>query len=120
MATYRTGEAYWINDCPPLDGFETKRRPAVFLDLGEIVPDPTALLVFVCATTDDEIDQDVDEDAIWVAHGLPRPCWVMPRWVVEVRPDMVGEHAGRLCEPQLTQLLEAVVDRFFDYGEGLN
>lgn len=117
MAAYRTGEAYWVTDFPPLDGFEAKRRPAIFLDLEERIPDPSRLLVFVGATTDNEIDLEVDEDAIWVQYGLPKPCWVLPRWIMEIHPEMVGEHAGKLYEPQLVQLIDAVVDRFFDYGD---
>lgn len=115
----RTGDAYWIDAFPPLDGGEPKRRPAVFLDLGDAIPDsPDGLLVFVGTTTDNDRDMHRDHDAIHAPVGLPTPCVILPRWVAEVPRSAVGPAAGRLGAPLIAKLLDAVIDRFFDLPSG--
>jgi hypothetical protein len=36
--------------------------------------------------------------------------------VIEVPVSQVGPAAGRLYQPQLDELIEAVLDRYFDFG----
>lgn len=113
----RTGDAFWVNDVPPLDGGLPKRRPVVVLILNDLPPPADASCeVVVAATTDDELDLGIDEDAVRIEDDLPVPCWVIPRWVLEVHRMRLREPAGRVSDPLLERLISAVVDRHWSSG----
>lgn len=117
MAPLKHGFAYWIDRFPPLRGGEPKRRPAIYLDLGDALPQLSGgLFVFVGSSTE-EPDPQRDYDAIRVMSGLPEPSWIYPEWVVEVPGVEVGEQAGRLPLVLLEPLIEAIIERAWGFED---
>ena len=118
MAPLKHGFAYWIDGFPPLRGGQPKRRPAIYLDLDDVLAETAGgFFVFVGSSTE-EPDPKRDYDAIRVLSGLPEACWVYPEWVVEVPGDAVGEEAGRLPLVLMEPLVEAVIERIWSGGWG--
>lgn len=118
MSRLKHGFAYWIDGFPPLHGGQPKRRPAIYLDLGDVLPGAVGgVFVFVGSSTE-EPDPKRDYDAIRVSYGLPEVCWAYPEWVVEVPGEAVGEEAGRLPLVLLEPLIEAVIERIWSGGQG--
>lgn len=116
MARFKHGLAYWIDGFPPLRGGDPKRRPAIYLDLGDVWAEAEGGVFVFAGTSTETPDGTMDYDAIRVAYGLPEPCWAYPEWVVEVRADAVGEVAGRLPLVLIEPLVEAVIERLWSGG----
>lgn len=114
----QSGEAYWIDDFPPLDGVTPKRRPAIYIDLTDEAPPSEAAYLLFVGTTTGHVDRLADPDAIFVPLGLPQPSWVLPRWIREVPRSRIGDPAGRLAAAQTEELLDSILARFYDFPDG--
>jgi len=110
------GHGYWVSNFPPLDGGEPKRRTAIYLDLDGVAPPPPPGWAVFVGTSTEEPNSEKDHDAIWIRFGFPEPCWVFPRWTVDVPIVEVREWAGEIYDVQLEPLMNAVVDRLYESG----
>ncbi len=109
----RSGEAFWLDNVPALDGTRPERRPVV------VISDRDLLLAdageeIVVATTTQEVP---DADAVYLSHELSKPCWAVPRWTFVVRRERLTERAGVVTGPKLMELYEAVFGRSFQWPE---
>jgi hypothetical protein len=92
----RTGEIFWLENCPPLDGREAKRRPVVFLGVIKPADPHSPFLVAAISHTASTLDRDPDmirlpdlQQSPQVKTGLSKPSWVLPRWFAVIEPERI-------------------------------
>lgn len=109
----RQGQVYWIDDCPPLDGDEAKRRPVVVVSpTSEIRRDLRPVIVVAVSTTAleryrDRVRLPNRQDNPNTTSGLPRRCWAIPDWWLLVDRVRLGHPCGFISGVTLRNLLLA-------------
>lgn len=109
----RQGAIYWLDDCPPLEGDQQKRRPVVVIDSSEALRrnKPEVLVVAVSSTAmnADRVPLPTRDRDQRATSGLDRPSWAVPAWYLAVRRDHLRDHAGHVSGALLTRIVAAVV-----------
>ena len=114
-AQLKRGLIVWLDDCPPLDDDQAKRRPIVVITptvLQADPNDPPAAVVVACSTT---YGPDVPAAILMpnrstepqTTTGLPQVCWAVPRWFFEItHADLLRcTYSGTLGGRKLKQLI---------------
>lgn len=111
----RQGAIYWLENCPPLDGQDTKRRPVIVITPSAILKNPTSILVVVAVSTKRSRGDRRDEVLLpnrtqnrQTTTGLAEPCWAVVRWSLALRDrSRLGDRIGFVSGQSLTQILIA-------------
>lgn len=113
-----SGDVYWLDDCPPLDGGQPRRAPVIIID----AEDPVE--VFVLGVTTDRTDPDrIDlpnrRDEPEASSGLSEPCCTIPRWIICVQRSRftTENYLGWLPRVTLDQI-EQALERLTDLDAG--
>ena len=110
------GDIYWIDDLPPLEGGAPTRRPVVVVEQWE-----DEIVVAVGVTTEllapDRIELPNRVTEPGTTTNLPRPCAVIPRWIVRISASrfMPESYCGYLPRVTLEQVLAAVENVLSDW-----
>lgn len=112
----RTGEIYWFEGCPPIDGDEEKGRPVLVFTLNEdLSRNPQVIEVVPVSCSNRDHDRvpipNLSTDPRQTLTDLPRECWAIPRRIFRVNADLLGEPRGHIRAGRLTQLQLAVAKR---------
>jgi mRNA-degrading endonuclease toxin of MazEF toxin-antitoxin module len=114
--TIRQGDIFWLDECPPLEGEQTKRRPVIVVSPPEMLKGVGPVLVVATSTT--VLVSEMDRVALpnkqnepQTKSGLPRPCWAVPRWFLLVERTRLTEYAGYVTGDLLRRLTAAVEKR---------
>lgn len=112
----RTGDIYWLDDCPPLEGNVAKRRPVIVVSPKDRLRDEILVLVVAVsstalATESDRIQLPSLADQPQTRTGLSRTCWAVPRWYLVVQRDHLRERVGYVQGALLRRIIAAVAKR---------
>lgn len=112
----RFGQTFWLDNCPPLDGEEVKRRPVILLTPREILKRGDDPVLVVATTTKGCSDLDVISmpnirEYKHCTSGLPEPCIAVPRWMIFVHRHNLNDQMGYLSGVKLHTLAQAVNNR---------
>jgi mRNA-degrading endonuclease toxin of MazEF toxin-antitoxin module len=118
--TSHTGDVFWVDDFPPLDGNQLGRHPVIVVDDPVALNSgcPEVLVVGVTTTTCDDHDQielPNEADHPGTTTGLPQQCCALPRWFVPVERARLRDRAGHLPRATLERLLSAIEARWEEY-----
>jgi mRNA-degrading endonuclease toxin of MazEF toxin-antitoxin module len=108
----RQAEIYWLDDCDPLDGDETKDRPVIVLSTGEMLRTQNFALVVACSTHPREQDQPrfhIPSRRQVPDTGLPVDCWALPRWYIRINPYRLTVTKGTCPEALFVRILSATL-----------
>jgi mRNA-degrading endonuclease toxin of MazEF toxin-antitoxin module len=114
------GQVFWLDDCPPLDGQDVKRRPVVIIDdTDELRAGADPVIVVAITSTDcqdaDRVDLPNTAEEPGSTTGLPEPCCALPRWILQVERARLSDYAGYLPKVTLERLLDAVERRMDEW-----
>jgi mRNA-degrading endonuclease toxin of MazEF toxin-antitoxin module len=99
-----------------LEGQVAKRRPVV------VVSPPDRLknevLVLVVATSTTALSSEADRivlpslaDERGTSTGLPKKCWVVPRWHLVTKKESLRDYIGYVPKKMQQSIVEAVIKR---------
>lgn len=93
----RQRQIYWLDDCEPLDGDEEKRRPVIVISTPYMLTRSGPARVVACTTKPRERDRPryriPPRDEVYDT-GLPRECWALPRWYLNVNQFRLNTFSG--------------------------
>jgi mRNA-degrading endonuclease toxin of MazEF toxin-antitoxin module len=112
----RTGDIYWLDDCPPLEGDFAKRRPVIVVSppdrvKGEIIVLVVATSTTVLASETDRIALPNLQDEPQTKSRLPKRCWAVPRWYLAVRRETLRDYIGYVPAALQKRIVDAVLKR---------
>jgi mRNA-degrading endonuclease toxin of MazEF toxin-antitoxin module len=110
------GDLYWLDACPPLEGHLAKRRLMIVVNPGDHSTGEVIVLVVATSTTalaseTDRIALPNREDEPQTKTGLPKRCWVVPRWYVRVRQEVLQDYIGYVPAKLQQRIIAAVLER---------
>ncbi len=115
----RTGQIYWLDDCPALSGHDPKRRPVIVVSPDSILKAnaPRVLVVAIStsateSTAPDRIALPNAQQNPGCSTGLPKPCWAVPAWLLPIEASRLYVQSGYLSAATRHKLLAAVAARF--------
>lgn len=116
------GQIYWFDRCPPLDGTTESPHPVILVQTADESGNDINPVIAAATTTQFTPDHDrirlpSVEDNPNTPTGLPKPCWVLARWVIWIDRSELGAYIGYLPKPLLYQLTEAVLERLDELGD---
>ncbi len=114
---YRQGDIYWLDNCEPIHGDISKRRPVIVVSTATMADKSGGLLVVVACTSTVYPD---DVEAIELPNrmrmprthtGLNKRTWAIPYWFLVVKSEQLTDRAGYISG----KLLDHVVARYQFY-----
>ncbi len=112
----QSGQIYWVDNVPPLDGSTPGRHPVVIVDDDNLLSagaDPVVVLGVTTSLCDDadKLRLPNQEDDPGCSIDLPRSCVALPRWYLLVERHSLDEYVGKIGAVLVTTLKEAVEER---------
>src|SRR6185437_10296123 len=87
QTSIRQGQIYWLDNCDPLDGDIEKDRPVIVLSTPQMLRSMNTVVVVACTTHPRKKDPTtfrVPSKSECTETGLPKACWAIPRWYLNV------------------------------------
>ncbi len=108
----RQTQIYWLEDCDPLDGDAETDRPVIVLSTAEMLKSGRFARVVACSTHPRKRDVPrilIPDRRQEPATGLPRKCWALPRWYLQINPHRLRTLSGSCPEPLFAHVQSAVM-----------
>jgi mRNA-degrading endonuclease toxin of MazEF toxin-antitoxin module len=94
----RVGDIFWLENCPPLQGEQSKTRPVIVMSLSESDAELGGVLTVACTSSSYPDDTAVIELPSHpdgrVRSGLKKKTWVVLRWIVVVQREQLKKYVG--------------------------
>jgi mRNA-degrading endonuclease toxin of MazEF toxin-antitoxin module len=113
----KIGLIVWLDDCPPLDGINEKKRPVIVV---RVLPGSsrTAVIAVCVSTTSGHREPDSvalpnKAEQPQCRTGLPRPCHAIPRWFLAIDKERIerSQFCGHLSGTKLREVIAAYLER---------
>ncbi len=106
-----------MDDFPPLEGENVKRRPVVVVSTPEELrkaSKPIVIMAISTSTLDpDRIPLPNTQDNPNTKSGLPHRCWAVPRWYLAIRSERLIDTAGYITGQKLREIVAAYERELF-------